>query len=46
MLNVSLICLSPKYIHEKYELICGISKWMYYELTKVNYTQLKFIKKS
>lgn len=44
LINISLICLTLKYISKNYKFICNVSKWIYFELAKLNYTKSKFVK--
>lgn len=43
-MNVSLICLTLKYLRTNYKLISCTCKWIYFELSKMNFSESKFIK--
>lgn len=43
-MNVSLICLSLKYLRTNYRLVSSVSKWIHFELSKMNFKESKFIK--
>lgn len=42
-MNTFIICLSLKYLRKNYNLISNVSKWIYFELTKLDYKESEFI---
>lgn len=43
-LNISLVHLSLKFIKKNYSSVSRVSRWIYFELSKFNYKESKFIK--